>query len=233
MKEYLINDLIDQYLLGIISPEDNRELQKLIAEDPEVASLVEESKMAYKALELERRKQLKSKLRALDGQAEDPGTKSSKWIGAVLLVLGVCLLYFYMSSIYFSPGAIAGRNYIAYKEYKTDHHVDNPQVVTWLQADDAFRNEDYQTAIQSFALLTESQDRSASMIAQWNILIAQLAIEGPGSHWQMGLDAFEKSAPEALAVKARNLRKYLNSWYYRFFSFRFQENFSTIKPRLI
>lgn len=233
MEGNLLHNLIDQFLQGKISPSDNQKLQHLISSDPEANQLFEDSKLAYKALEQERRKKLKSKLRALDEHVDGPGTKSSKWIGAILLLLGVCFFYLCMSSFYFSPGPIAGRNYIAYNEFKQEHQLENPQVMIWQQADDAFSNKDYQKAIQSFVLLTESQDPSASAIAQWNILIAQLAIEGPGSHWKIGLDAFEKSAPEALAVKAKDLRNCLESWYYRFFSFRLQDNFSTIKPRLI
>jgi len=189
--------------------------------------------LAYKALELERRKQLKTKLKALDGMTSGPGKPFPKWLGIGILLLGACLFYWYMASVYFSPEHIAERNYLSYPELNRQFEVFHPQDMVWQKADEAFKNGEYQRAIQQFAILSESNNPSQSAAANWNILLAQFALQGPSSNWKVGLQTFEKSAPEVLSEKARELIYCLESTYYRFFMFRLQDNFSTIKPRLI
>lgn len=233
MEEFLLNDLIDQFLQGTISPEDHQKLQQLMTSDPAVRRMVEDSQLAYKALELERRKQLKTKLKALDGMASGSGKPFPKWLRIGILLLGACLFYWYMASVYFSPESIAERNYISYQELNRQFEVIHPQDLVWQKADEAFKKGDYQNAIQQFAILSESINPSQSAAAKWNILLAQFAMQGPSSNWKISLESFERSAPEVLSEKARELIKCLESGYYRFFMFRLQDNFSTIKPRLI
>lgn len=233
MEEYRLNDLIDQFLLGTISPEDHQKLQQLIASDPEVNQMVEDSKLAYKALALERRKQLKTKLKALDNMPSGSDKPFPKWLGIGILLLGACFYYWYMASVYFSPESMAERNYISYQESNLQSEVIHPEDLVWQKAEEAFKNGEYQHAIQQFAILSESSNPSQSAAANWNILLAQFALQGPSSNWKVGLQTFEKSAPEVLSEKARELINCLESRYYRFFMFRLQDNFSTIKPRLI
>jgi hypothetical protein len=102
MEEYSINDLIDQFLLGKIRPEDNQKLQQLIASDPEVHRMVEESKLAYQALEAERRRQLKNKLITLDHLASRPENPKPKWPGILLLLSCACIFYLYMATVHYS-----------------------------------------------------------------------------------------------------------------------------------
>jgi hypothetical protein len=110
--------------------------------------------------------------------------------------------------------------------------IDKEDLV-WQKADEAFKKGEFQSAIQQYAILSESSILSQSAIAKWNILLAQLALEGPGDNWKIGLENYQKTAPEALSMKAKQLQHVLASGYYRFFSFRIRENLSPIKPRLI
>ncbi len=233
MADNRLHDLIDQYLLGTISSEDHQVLQQHIATDPDVARMVEESKLAYKALEQERRKQLKTKLKGLDEIASGTGSTKFKWFGPLIFLCVACFFYFYMSSFYFNPGRVAERNYISYQTFSVDHPEIIIKAVEWQLADVAFSHGEFEKAIHQFAILTESSSPYESAAANWNILIAQLALEGPVVQWKLKLEAFEKSAPEEFSLKAKALRKCLESAYYKFFLFRFQDNLSSIKPRLI
>ncbi len=233
MEDHALSDLIDQYLLGTISPEDDQQLQQLISSDPKVEKLVEESKLAYKALEIVRRQQLKAKLKVLDENSSTLGFTFSKWLGLVILLLAGCFFYLYMSSYYFSPDTIARRYYVPFQDKSKVIQATNAQLILWAQADDAFQKGEYQKSILRFATLAENSDPAQASLAQWNLLVTQLAVYGPGPKWKNWLDAFELSAMEPFAQKARDLRSHLDSKSYRFFFFRLQENLSTIKPRLI
>ncbi len=233
MEQTPFIDLIDQYLFGKISPEEDQRLQNILTNDPEAAKIFEESKHAFQALEIERRKRLKDKLKALDKRSIGSEKSIPRWLGIGVLLLASTLFYFYMSSVYYSPDTIARRNYISSKTYIVNHPSMRTQDPRWNQADDSFHRGAYQKAIHQLIPLAETSDPDVAAVARWNILLAQLAIQGPDVKWKIALDAFEKSAPKSLSIKAQELRSLLESNYYKFFFIRFQDNFSTIKPRLI
>ena len=66
MGEHRLTNLIDQYLLGTISPEDRAKLEQLILSDPSVSKQVRESEATYKVLQHEKNHRQKEKLRGLD-----------------------------------------------------------------------------------------------------------------------------------------------------------------------
>lgn len=233
MEEYPLADLIDQYLQGEISADDDQKLQKLVASDPEAAKMMEDSQLAYRALQLEKQKQLKLKLQALDQSLHQPPRKRPVWwIVSLCILAGLCF-YLYMSAVYFTPESVAARNIIAYHTYSTQ--TDNPSETNllWKNAELDFRKGDFQNAILQYQTITADSDPNTAALAQWNILMAELALRGIDSAWLEQLEIYSSSANAEVAKKAESLSKCLNSGYYRFFSRGLYQNLSSIKPRLI
>ncbi len=231
MEEHTLSYWIDQYLLGIISPEDKKQLEALMATDPSVAELVKDSKEAYKALIHARRLQLREKLRELDKDDMKQSGFTPKWFGWFSFFLLLFLLYVYMAFFYFNPSAIARRNFI--HPVVTVSSPTKPEYQETLNnAKEAFCTRDYQTAIVLFESLATS-DSVQNAYTRWHILLAQLALEGPTPNWKAGMEIFSREAPEPFASRAGQLTTLFDSWTYKFFYVRMRDNLSAIKPKLI
>lgn len=233
MEDYPLNQIIDQYLQGTISSEDKKMLLTKIDSDPQVAKLVEESQLAYKAIEAHRRKELKTKLQTLDKNAVSRRKKIPGWLSILILLLGAGAIYLYMSLVHFSPQSIARNHFVSYKEvnHKTMASAELP--ASWTQAEEFFNEGAYREAIQYFAIIAEHEDSQIAEVARWNITVAQFALEGTSPHILLALEGFEKSESRAVSEKAGKLKECLESGAYRFFFLRLQDSVTTIKPRLI
>jgi hypothetical protein len=231
MKTQNIESLIDEYLLGTISPQDKAALEQRMAEDPAIAELVRDSQQAFKVIRHARNQQVKEKLRRLD--QEDIHQQNlvpfKRIIG--LLIIAALLVGIYLTSVYFSASAIAGRNFEAYSP-PAAREMD-PLQEEWAKAEKAFRANAYEEAIQRYHVLTEKAEHSDAFIARWNILMAQLALTGATPTWKLALESFMREAPEPLATKARKMAKDFDSGFQRMFYMHFQKNLSTLKPRLM
>lgn len=233
MDEHRITTLIDQYLLGTISPEDRSQLEQLILSDPSVSALVRESTAAYKVLQHEKNRRLKEKLRGLDKDEFMRQGFFSKPIGwlTILLLAGIAGLY--LLAGYYTHESIAIRNLETDPAMNTTASEAPDQVAAWAKAKNAFLARDFDSAIKQYIPLSEHPEESRSYVAKWNILLAQLAMEGPTPNWKMSLDTFTKSAPEPLRSKAIKLSGLLDSLIYRLFQKQLHDRFSSLKPRLI
>jgi hypothetical protein len=232
MEEHTLSTLIDQYLLGTISHEDRMELEALMASDPSVAESVRDSKEAYKALVHARNRQLREKLKQLDKSDPDPSGLKSKWFGWLILLMVPVLLYTYLTYFHFDPASVARRNFDQNPGLESSFVSWPQRTGAWKKANDAFLSEQYQEAIELYALLAE-EDSLRNAEARWNILLAQLALEGPSSNWRAGIELYARNTPEPFSSKAYKLGKLFESGLYKICCIRIRENLSAIKPRLI
>jgi len=233
MGEHRLTNLIDQYLLGTINPEDRAKLEQLILSDPSVSKLVRESEAAFKVLQHEKKRRLKEKLRGLDRDDLMHQGLFSRPVGWLSIMLLAVVAGIYLLAGYYSHPSIALRNFETYPteiNYAVDTRED---VAAWAKAQNAFLARDFETAIQHYISLAEHPEEKRKYAAKWNILLAQLALEGPTPNWKMSLDTFTKSAPEPLRSKAIRLSGFLDTFIYRLFQKQLRDRFSTLKPRLI
>jgi len=225
MDEHRLATLIDQYLLGTISPDDRSQLEKLILSDPAVRTLVRESE--------EKNRRLKEKLRGLDKDELMRQGFFSKRIGLLTILLLVGIAGLYVLAGYYTHESIALRNIETNPSRDNNAAYAAEDVAAWATAKNAFLARDFDSAIQHYITLSEHSESSWANDAKWNILLAQLAIEGPTPNWKMSLDTFTKSAPEPLRSKALKLSGLLDSFIYRLFQKQLRDKFSSLKPRLI
>jgi hypothetical protein len=222
-----LDALIDDYLLGTITPVQREWLEKRMAADPEFAENVRHSQLAFRAIQLERNRLLKEKLKQLDQTAEAKPPKTTKRTAVLISMAGLIILLFFLVSIYESPACIAKRNLLEVAEVSIESQE------MWDNAVLAFLEADYDQAIRDFVTLAGDQETPCHYAAEWNVLMAQLALAGPGPVWHMALDAYIAEAPEPLAARAQMLKRKLESVYYRLLFSPMREKFSAIKPRLI
>lgn len=233
MGEHRLTTLIDQYLLGTISPEDRSKLEQLILSDPSVSKQVRESEATYKVLQHEKNRRLKEKLRGLDRDELMHQGFFLRPIGWLTIMLLAVVGGVYLLAGYFSHPSIALRNVESYPTENTSAAEVPEDVAVWVKAQRAFLARDFESAIQYYLTLSEHPEESKAYVAKWNILLAQLALEGPTPTWKMSLDTFTKSAPEPLRSKAIRLSGLLDSFTYRLFQKQLRDRFSSLKPRLI
>lgn len=233
MKEHTLNDWIDQYLLGTIDPEHKAQLEQLIAQDTVVAERVRDSQVAFEAIQLVRNRHLREKMREWDlDPPHQQGLISSRAgrIGICIVGLLVCI---YLAGQYFHPSCLAQRNFIDVNSMVTDARPGAGEMSTWKAAEVAFKQGDFEKAILIYSSLAESQLNDQKYTARWNLLMAQLAVEGPSAGWLAGLEAFAHHAPEPLASEGRRLSKTLRNPFYRWVYASGSSGISQIKPRLI
>lgn len=227
MEDHKLSILIDQHLLGRITSKEKETLEQLMASDPTVVELVEDSERAFKVLDHVRKKQLKSRLTDLDKSNNRWSFFIGKWWRLFLFLSVAGLGWVYLASYYFVPEAIAKRNFITTSDGTaiTDSK--------WIKAEDAFQKGEFSHAIMFYVILIDEDNINDKSIAQWNMLLAQLALDGPTIHWKMAVESFSKTAPSYLSEKARKLLSGFESGYQRLFLFQLHDNFTTLRPRLI
>ncbi|HSF87927.1 MAG TPA: hypothetical protein VLA46_00830 [Saprospiraceae bacterium] len=233
MNEYKLTSLIDQYLLGTISPEDRSELEQLILSDPSVSTMVRESEAAFKVLQHEKKRRLKEKLRGLDRDELMHQGFFSRPIGWLTIMLVAVFAGVYLLAGYYSHSSIAFRNVETYPVPGLNGTSSSEEAAAWANAQNVFIAGDFESAIKHYVALSESSDEGMAYVARWNILMAQLAMEGPSPTWKMSLGSFTNSAPEPLRSKAIRLSGLLDSFLYQVFQKQLRDRFSTLKPRLI
>ncbi|TAI47338.1 hypothetical protein [Flagellimonas allohymeniacidonis] len=87
-KELRHIDLIDKYLLGHLNPEEGKEVQRLLAEDPEFSKEFEVFKQIYKGVELQAEDKLRRKLTHLYQEYQQEQKKKAKGVYRRLIVYG-------------------------------------------------------------------------------------------------------------------------------------------------
>lgn len=233
METQQLNQLIDQYLLETISPEDKVRLERLAADDPEVSLQLRESQLAFKAIRLARDRQLRSKMIQwdLEGQGGIKGQASkSWWITASILVLAVGI---YVVGWQWSPARIGQRYFIPLAEMNPGTSLSEPNSGPLKEAEQAFLDQDFERAILLYSTLEEPGVTGHAYAITWNILMARLALEGPTTQWMLAMDTLMHQLPDPLAVKAKRMTGWFRSRSYRMIYLPQQSSLVPLHPRFI
>ena len=233
MNEHTLPELIDQYLLGTISPKDKLDLEQLMASDPIIAEKVKESQEAFKVIQHERNRILKEKLKEIDKETPKQSSIFPRWLLTMLICLVAILIYVLWVSGHYNPSSIAHRYFENEPMPETANSVRQDSEETWRQANEAFLRKDYEKATLLYASWIDEAGDSEVYLAEWNIHLAQLALQGPTPNWKSTFTAFLKGAPEPWKSKGDSIIKLVQSGPYRFFFHGLKTNLSALKPRLI
>jgi len=236
MKENNLDDLIDALLRDTITDEDRYRLESMMEADPVIARKVLESRETYLFLQYARYQQIKTQLRKFD-EKENLSVKRnpfSPWAftGILLLVFGIscwlCLINYYR------PESLARRNFECVSGAEIlQGTVMNEEVLNWNLANELFDKRDFQNAASIYMMYTENPQDPFYKIASWNVLMCQLATDGPTLQWHKDFDQFISIKTNPLETKAKKLSQLLDSFFYKWVIFKPASVFSAIKPRLI
>ena len=233
MEEPEILELIDQYLMGRIRPEDLTILKERMAADPAIAELVRESRETFRVIQFEKNRLLREKLKQIDKKGSWKTGFIPGWITYVMLPIIIITGGWYWTNYYYSNTAIAAR-------YAKMPIVDIKKLYNrqgaegeWKKADSAFRNEEFDLAVNLYATLLEEGNKEEAYLARWKIILSQLALYGPTPNVKDTLGVFANEAPAPWQAQARKLLRLINSTWYTVFINRVQINVSGLKPRLI
>ncbi|MBP7239050.1 MAG: hypothetical protein KBA14_02415 [Saprospiraceae bacterium] len=233
MEDPVLLEWIDQYLMGSIRPEDKTELERMMASDPEIAEMVEESRKTFNVLRAARNHQLREKLKALD---KDDLLRSGflpHWIIVMICILVIMGGSWCWGSYYFSNKAIAVRYFKLTYQPEKQIALQGEMKKIWEEANSAFSKEDYGQAYNLYNSILESTEQSVQYSARWNLLLSDLALHGQTVDWKEALETFAWEAPEPSGYKAQELSRLLHSGWYKIMVFLTQTDISGLKPRLI
>jgi len=236
MKEFDLQELIDDYLLGRIQETDLARLNYLRKSDPAIDLQVRQSIEAFRVLQYARYKELREELHQID--ASDIGTdenpKPFPWVvKLVIVILSLVGIWIWVVN-YFSPQALASRNFFDISPAAVfDWHLNDEDIKNWESACHSFRNRDYQSAIHLFELYADHPENTVAIYAKWNMLLARLGEEGPVLNWKRDINQFESEASEPLKGKAKKLHRTIDSPLYQIAVLKLSPKWSAFKPRLM
>lgn len=236
MEEKELLDLIDQYLLGRIKPDDLQRLEYLRNINPDIELQVRQSIEAFKVIKYLRYKQLREKLRQIDNADEKSKTGffGQRWFVITILIILSFLGFWLWAIRHFDPASIAMRHFLRTSE--TDmmlYETKNESVNDWTLAKIAFKDENFQEAIILFQPFLEDSLIEISAAAKWNILLARFALGDTDISWEEEMIAFQSTGSEPYKSEAMKLMHTLNSPVYKIFVLRLSPQLSALKPRLM
>jgi hypothetical protein len=138
-----------------------------------------------------------------------------------------------MLSCFYHPTSLACRYFEPHVALDNRSKLPPDPNPKWTEAENAFQQKEFELAITLYVSLIQETDPSMSYEAQWNILLAQLALTGPTPNWKLALHSFLEAAPEHLRTQAEKLFRMLDSPVYKFLFAHIHGNISVIKPRFI
>lgn len=236
MQEKDLLELIDQYLLGRIKPDDLQRLEYLRKTNPEIEILVMQSIEAFNVIKYLRYKQLREKLRQIDSTDEKSktGFLRQRWLSITILII-LSFLGFWMWAIrHFDPASIAMRHFLKIPEIEMMlFDTKEESVKDWILAEIAFEDENFQEAIILFQPFLEDSLSEIAAAANWNILLSRFALSGADVSWQEEMILFQSSASEPYKSEALKLLHTLNSPFYEILVLRLSSQLYTLKPRLM
>ncbi len=236
MEEKELLELIDQYLLGRIKPDDLQKLEYLRKTNPDIQLQVKQSIEAFNVVKYLRYKQLREKLRRIDSADEKSktGFLRQRWLVITILIIVSFLGFWLWATRHFDPAAIAMRHFLNTSERDTIRYKTKEESVKgWTQANIAFREEKFQDAILLFQPFLEDSIFEKSTAAKWNILLARFALGDTDISWKEELIVFQSTASEPFKSEALKLMHTLNSPLYKVFVLRLSPQLSALKPRLM
>ncbi len=236
MRDTTLDDLIDDYLKDKISDVDRSHLELLMKRDPALASRLKESQETYRFLEYVRYKEIKKRLRDFDGVIPvDVNLNSFKrrWLFAILLIASILGAWICLFD-YIKPIHLAERNFqIRYENDLALGKLTREDILYWNDATAYFLSGDFQNAARLFQPLSEYMHSSFSSEAKWNVLMCQLAIEGPTVLWKKEMNNYQSLVTGSFRMKAIKLLRISNSSLYRWLILTPSSHLSALKPRLI
>lgn len=233
MEDPVVLEWIDQYLMGTIRPEDKTELERMMASDPEIAEMVEESRKAFNVLRAARNHQLREKLKALDKDDLHRSGFLPHWIVVVICMVVIIGGSWCLASYYFSNKSIASRYFKMTYQPEKEIVFGGEMKMIWEGAHKAFTSEDYGNASNLYHSILESNEPSVQYWARWNLLLSDLALHGQTADWHRDLETFAREAPAPFDNKAQALSRLLHSGWYKTIVILTQTDISGLKPRLI
>ncbi|MEP6795750.1 MAG: hypothetical protein ABJB16_15580 [Saprospiraceae bacterium] len=236
MQEKDLLELIDQYLLGRIRPDDLDRLEYLRKTNPDIELQVRQSIEAFNVIKYLRYKQLREKLRQIDSADEKSktGFLRQQWIVISILIITSFLGFWLWASHHFDPASIAMRHFLRISETGIAlYETKNESVNDWTLATMAFRNKNFQEAIIHFQPYLDDTQNEISASAKWNILLARFALSGADISWQEEMIVFQSTTFEPYKSEVLKLLHTVNSPFYKIFIFRLSPQLSALKPRLM
>lgn len=235
MKEN-IGDLIDDLLKEKISDEDLRHLEMMREAHPAIDRLVRESRETFHFLQYARYQQIRTQLREFD-EKESRGTKRSpykRYVFAFVLFLISIMIGWIMIINYYKPENLAKRCFvnIAGLDIMKDESLSN-EIVNWDLANELVIKGDFLNAAGLYMVYAEDPESLFYLSSNWNILMCQLAMDGPTDSWRKELDEFKSIPFNPLKLKAIKLSRFLDSTFYKRATLKPSSHFSVWKPRLI
>lgn len=185
MTEQDWTDLIDQYLLGTISPENKSILERRMAAEPGFAEEVWQSRAAYQVIQYERYRRLKSQMLKWDRQSVWP----RRW-GPLLVILTLLAGLLSWGIWYYAPERLALRYFEDFSSAESVLISKEGPYDIWTQASAAFRSGDFENAIYLYSDFADKTDVRHRDPARWNILLSQLALQGMTPQWKADFDRF-------------------------------------------
>lgn len=230
MNQRAIQELVDSYLLGQISPENKKMLLNLMEADPVFAQQVKESEETFRLLQAARDRELRQKLKRWDAEAKKTNNGKKSLLYALTFILLVISLWCWMDN-HFSREHIAVQSFAAVQK---QIEITPQYTGIWQNGIDAFMERDYDNAMLIFMSL--AQDQTSSMIdyAQWNVLLCQLALYGPDEAWENRVEKLSEMAPGPVKANAVELLKKIHSPFYRiWYHSVFHKSLTSVKPKII
>ena len=229
MNQRAIQELVDSYLLGQISPENKKMLLDLVEADPVFAQQVRESEETFRLLKAARDRELRQKLLTWDTEAKKSISGKKRLLYCLALLLLVISLWCWMDN-QFSREHIAVQSFTAVQK---QIEIAPQYKGIWQNGIDAFRERDYDNAMLIF--MTLADDQTSSMIyAQWNVLLCQLALYGPDEAWENRVEKLIEMAPDPVKANAVELLKKIHSPFYRiWYHSVFHKSLTSVKPKII
>jgi hypothetical protein len=226
-----LENLIDAWLLGQLSPEESIVLEQRIADDPEVAAMAAESRLAFEVIKAQHQKLLRQKLKDLDRDNLKHQSLLSLPAGIILLTLLFGLLSIAIHSCIQQPAVLATRYFVRDSAITYAYAADSADL--WTKAVDQFESGGFEAAIHSFQQLYDEDSSTVRTIAHWNLLMAQLAKDGESEGWKTAMHQFLQGADTIYRIKATQLLKDLDSRWYKIFFSPESRPLESLKPRLI
>jgi|GEM_PF-1078014 len=234
MKDRMIRDLVDSYLLNQINADDKAKLLAMMEADPVFAQYVKESEETFKVLQSARDRELHEKLKAWDVEAEKPKHGRGKRLLFFLFFVFLFVSFWCWLSYHFSPVTMAIHSFNAIPQHSIQVLDNSITKDEWEKAIETFRHKDFEKAMFLFMTLAETDDPVIAAQSRWNILLCQLALNGPTNKWLEELDGFSKNASEPIHSEAEKLfRKIHSPLYTNLYRGILHKTFTSVKPKII
>jgi len=234
MENKAIQDLVDRHLLNQASPDDKMKLLHLMEADPVFAQYVKECEETFNVLQAARNRHLRNQMKSWDAGIKNQKKGKDKGL-LFLFILGLLVISAWCWLTYsYSSVALAKRSFNAIEESSISIGGNKVENEEWQRSIKAFRNEEFEKAIYLFKGMPETVDSTLASHVHWNILLCQLALNGPSKEWMEALLEFSSKTPEPMRSEALKLLHILQSPVYtKLYRDVLHKSFTSVKPKII